>query len=653
MAIKTFSKLTLIVLKNELDTAVELLQGASAVQLLNLPELTQDSELPAKPRQVQSTNQLTDLLTRLEHCIDLLNTYSKQEKGLNALFTTRIALTHDELKETLDEFHNEDVLENVLGTEDKVRQLRSERDALLKRCVLLRPWSSIPLSTRELLESEQVQFKAGVIQKRFHGQVFDDSLPCLSEVFLTSTDSQEEYLLFACHVSAQQAFEQWWNNLEIEPVKLPETEKSPQEEIDSLSGQASSLDNEIAGLEEEIQRYATHRFRLMVVRDHVASQVSRRGVESSLLDTEKTTILQGWVLNARAREIKSILDEKLTACDWRLEEPTPEEAPPSVLETSPLAEPFQMVTGLDGLPDYREVDPTPFVAPTFALFFGICLSDVGYGLLLAAIMAFILFKFPVRGNTRESIRVLLWGGIATVLFGPLAGGYFGIPYDRLPEFLQKMVLFPASDPMRFLIFSLILGFVHIHAGLVLGIVKRARSGQLREGLFEKVPWLILLPSLVIVLFGDKVNIPQGLNRVAIFTSILSALAVVLITPVGTRHPGLRLGKGLYNLYGITSFLGDVLSYSRLMAFGLVTGGIAGVINQLAGMLAGLIPVLGLLLALVFLVAGHLFNLAVNTLGAFVHTARLHYIEFFNKFYEGSGKTFQPLRRENRYSIVRE
>ena len=118
MAIKTFSKLTLIVLKNELDTAVELLQGASAVQLLNLPELTQDSELPAKPRQVQSTNQLTDLLTRLEHCIDLLNTYSKPEKGLNALFSTRIALTHDELKGTLDEFHNEDVLENVLGTED-------------------------------------------------------------------------------------------------------------------------------------------------------------------------------------------------------------------------------------------------------------------------------------------------------------------------------------------------------------------------------------------------------------------------------------------------------------------------------------------------------------------------------------------------------
>jgi len=297
------------------------------------------------------------------------------------------------------------------------------------------------------------------------------------------------------------------------------------------------------------------------------------------------------------------------------------------------------------------------------------LSDAGYGILMVIVCAVAVKKFPnMDGGLRKMLRMFFYCGISTIFWGVMFGGYFG---DVIPvvasTFFHKEVVVPAlwfaplDDPMKLLMFSFLFGIIHLFVGLGAKGYMLARDHDWM-GFFSGVAcWYALLIGLILLLLpsdmfasmaGVTIVLPAWTGMLAKWMSIVSAVCIVLFSETGTKNIAARLALGAYDLYGVSGWLSDVLSYSRLLALGLATGVIGTVINTMGSMLGG--SVIGFILFWVIFVVGHLLNMAINLLGAYVHTNRLQFVEFFGKFYEGGGRPFRPFSAaSNKYFKFKE
>jgi V/A-type H+-transporting ATPase subunit I len=306
-----------------------------------------------------------------------------------------------------------------------------------------------------------------------------------------------------------------------------------------------------------------------------------------------------------------------------------------------------------GAPNSQESDPMPVLAPFYMILFGMMLSDVGYGSMLVIMTAYMLFKKKVEGTLRQLSSMLFISGIASVVWGFVFGGFFG---DLVTVVSQGKANFPMlwfnpmDSPTQLLLFSMVFGVIHLFFGMALKIRNEKLKGNLMGGLGETVPWYLIIPGLGLLLGkGSLTSEPQTallLSDIGKGLVIAGVAFALIFAGHGIRNPFKRLMKGLGALYGITSWLSDILSYSRILALVLATSVIAAVVNML-GMLFGP-TVFGYVAFTLIGVFGHTLNLGLSALSAFVHTSRLQYVELFGKFFEGGGSFWNPLRRRTEY-----
>jgi len=332
---------------------------------------------------------------------------------------------------------------------------------------------------------------------------------------------------------------------------------------------------------------------------------------------------------------------------------------PIDLRNNGVVTPFEFVTTLYGRPSYWEFDPTPLLAPFFILFFALCLSDGGYGMVLA-IVSFILMKKMQPGGGRKLMQLLFMGGLATAAVGALTGGWFGIEDGNLPWWIHSIRIKlgtgerfnPLFHPMQMLDFVFLLGIAQIFTGLAIRMIADFRDKRWLDGILDQLVWIVFLAFLAPLganfILGKE--LPAEFMSVARKGAMIMGLVVVATGARKNRNPVMKVLGGVLKLYDVVGYFGDVLSYARLLALGLATGAIAVAINGVAGMTGG-IPVVGMVAAVIVLIGGHLFNLTVNCLGGFVHSARLQYLEYFSKFFQGGGHEFSPFRTQRRYSVV--
>ena len=376
--------------------------------------------------------------------------------------------------------------------------------------------------------------------------------------------------------------------------------------------------------------------------------------------SSKAVLLHAWIRESDVSGLRAAL-EKLGEVELTEIEPLEGETPPVHLSENATADPYLMLTDMYGRPQGADPDPTPHMAPFYAMFFGICIGDAGYGLALAAGAAAGWYFTEKRQGNSRLFRLLFQGGLASIFWGIILGGWFGMAYDRLPGLLQAAAeplnrLVPSGETFslsnQFLYLTLVFGVIQLAWGVVVNLKKRLRQGEGFAAFVDQTGWMLSLLGLFPWLFDHYLfNIYDNTGIVdSILIGMLGAGAL-LIFIMGGREAGNiggKVGLGAYACYGIVNLLGDVLSYSRLFALALSSAIIASVINDIAGMLRGSVPVVGILLAVLVLAAGHLFNLAMAVLSGFIHTARLQFVEFFGKFYDGTGMPFTPLRYEPKY-----
>ncbi|WP_456482019.1 V-type ATP synthase subunit I [Methanopyrus sp.] len=419
---------------------------------------------------------------------------------------------------------------------------------------------------------------------------------------------------------------------------LEDCEGSVHSVREELAEEIEEVKDELERTKEELAEFYEERG--MEIRAWVELLENERelfDVVPKLAMTDRTYLIYGWVPEEEVDRFKEVVEEATGGlCEVVVREPSDLESMPVRLRNPRFIQPFETLVEMFSLPKPTEVDPTPIVAIFFPIYFGFILTDAAYGAILTALAAAIRMG---AGRVDESIRkfseILLYAGIVTIILGVLTGGYFGNLLGIKPLWVD-----PMKDPITILIVALAFGALHVGIGLVLGMyVSLRKQRDVRSFLLDYLCWFLILLGGLLLAVAYKmggIHTPLGYAGIAI-----AGLGFVLVL----------VGHKLLGVLDTIGFMGDILSYSRLLAGCLSTAGIALVVNLLAKMVKGLGAV-GYAIAGVILVGGHLFNMAMNGLGAFVHSLRLHYVEFFSKFYEGGGKPFEPLELKGQHVEVR-
>ena len=379
---------------------------------------------------------------------------------------------------------------------------------------------------------------------------------------------------------------------------------------------------------------------------------------NSLNFTENTFILTGYIPEKYTGLLKKELESKYTVF-IEFTEPSEDEDVPVLLENSRFSAPVESITKMYAMPDKKDVDPTPVMSFFYYLFFGMMLSDAGYGLVMLIGTTIALKRFKLEDTMKKTLTMFRNCGISTIIWGALFGSWFGdiiqvVARDYFGKNITSVALWfqPLDDPIKLLLYSFALGILHLFLGLAVSFKMSWDDGRKADAILDTVPIYLTITGVAPLAASILIGVPAILKTIGTYLLIAGAVLLVLTSGRSSKSIFGKFFGGLYALYNTaTGYLSDILSYSRLLALGLATGSIASVINLIGTMPQNMV-VKTVLLTVVFLV-GHTANLALNLLGAYVHTDRLQFVELFSKFYTGGGREFSPLTVNTKYIKFKE
>ena len=401
--------------------------------------------------------------------------------------------------------------------------------------------------------------------------------------------------------------------------------------------------------------------------DYLTMRQEKYEVIGRLMQSRRTFVLTGYIPQRDAGKLAQELEQRFGAA-VELENPSEDEDVPVLLKNNKFTEPVEGVLESFSLPGKGEVDPTSVMAVFYYFLFGMMLSDAAYGLLMVIGCGLVLLKFKnMEDGLRKTLRMFFFCGISTTVWGFLFGSFFGDALAVVSRTffgnevaLQPLWFEPLKEPMRMLMFALLVGVIHLFTGLAMQLYQLCRQKKYKDALYDVIFWYMLVGGAVVFMLSNQMFVdiaqlsfilPAQVGNVAAIVAGIGAVGIIFTSGRESRNPIKRLLKGLYGLYNVTGYLSDVLSYSRLLALGLATSVIATVINQMGSMGGG--GVGGAIMFILVFLVGHTINLGINLLGAYVHTNRLQFVEFFGKFYEGGGRKFAPFGVHTKYYKIRE
>lgn len=545
--------------------------------------------------------------------------------------------------------------EEIEALQREISGTRAKIDKNLGMLELLEPWLAFPADMQSYRNAKSVRYFTGMLAAADYARLAELGEAVEYQAF---GDGANMPVLVACRPDDAKAVASFLKNLSWTDVAFPKLSGTPAEARSALLAENESLEKQLAALEAQLAEKGSYGELLGGAYDAAVIERDRALAAAELSRTAATFELHGWVPENRLSDVERAVAGVTDAYCLFTRDPNDDETPPSVVKNNRFVTPFEVVTDLYSRPDPRGMDPTPFMAIPYIVLFGLMLSDSGYGLLLAIGCAlFIRLRRPT-GMMGGLARVLLWGGLSTIIWGVLVGTVFGLDFDVLlgTDDLFPIILDPMTDPIGMLILCFGLGVVHILFGYGLRVKESFAQGDWQGAVFDTLSWMFIIVGLIAGVGGPMVGL-GFLQYPGLILAGIGALLILLFKGRGKRNPIKRTISGLGELYNISGVLSDILSYARLFALGIATGVIASVFNDICSMLMGspniILKILGVAVACALLVGLHLFNLAINTLGAFVHCARLQYVEFYGKFYEAGGRTFRPLGYKTKHVQITE
>lgn len=613
----------------------------------------------------QSVAQLDRALSVANTALELVNRYVPEKKKLTELFSARRELPLSQYMEMAD--NADDYLRvcyEISDTEKQIADLHATAIRLGTQADMLNAWLDldIPAETEETAQTAVLigAFQANKSRAEILG-ILASAKPEIEtvEAEIVSATERQTCAVVLCMKEQENAVHDalraaGFVRLSDVPAGLPRERKAK-----LLAAKAES-EKQIELLKTKMQSYADKRSEIRFVADYYAAKKEKYEALQYVAAGRRILFISGFIPEVSAEETVREIESRFTAAVSVGEPDAPEEEIPVLLKNNAFVSPVEGITEMYSHPSNHDIDPNAIMSFFYYFFFGMMLSDAGYGILIVIATAIALWKFKLEESMRKTVRMYFFCGISTTVWGLLYGSFFG---DFIPtlftQFLGKpaprmyLWLDPMASMMELLVWCFAFGLIHLFTGVAIKAYLLIKEKKYFDAFCETVPVYVTVLGVAPTAAGIIIDtVPAPLKTYGLYAAAVGVVLIVLTAGRSSESFFGKLGGGLYGLYNvITGYLGDVLSYSRLLALGLATGVIGQVIN-----LMGTIPqnmVLKTILFIVVSLIGHTANLAINLIGAYVHTDRLQYVEFFSRFYDGGGKNFAPLKMHTKFYTFKE
>lgn len=604
-------------------------------------------------------------ISKINQAISFMSRYQKSESLIESFFPSKIFIDKNTLHDIQDNFSIDTFTNDIIKIGEEESRLQRERAQLDTLLHEIRPYLFIDDKIKNTIDTKTTSVKKGIMSKEDFG-TFEERLKNLLPVSYRYNDDhpKDVFLYLVYHNNIKNEMEEALNGITfIEHNFSRQLIDIPQKEYENILIKISEIDKRLQKLDENAERLSKDMDKLKVFYDLFNRDMDIYLIQDNIKGSRSSIFIEGWI---REKDIdafnKSVSKYKEIYIQYEDPCPDSEEDIPVSLSIPGVFKPFQMVVRLYAVPRFFEIDPTMILAPFFALFFALCLTDAGYGLLLV-LLSLLLYKTrKIEKGSELLFKLMIFSGILTIAAGILTGGFMGYSLQGIP-ILQDLILLdlnsdtvnngePAS--ITFLKIALLLGIVHVIFGIAIRGYMKIREGKLFSPIIDELNqiFLIIFGSIYVGTFLSFIELEEGAQILTVSGYGMLITSVIFILFIGRelKKPLPIVGKGLFEYYSFFSgTFGDVLSYARLMALGMATGVTAKSVGMISEMVFD-IKIIGPVMAILIFVAGHLFMMIINALGSFIHTARLQYLEFFTKFYEGGGREFKAFKHNKKFII---
>lgn len=419
------------------------------------------------------------------------------------------------------------------------------------------------------------------------------------------------------------------------------------DKIERLENSKKELDKENETLFHKTLSFEKYLLELKTLYDFMSADIERFNAEMDFARTGSAYVLEGWIPERDAEAIASEIKSRTLNVVVYITPPDEDDIPPTLLDNPKVIKPFESITDMYSTPNYREKDPNGVMAIFFFIIFGMMMADAGYGLILALACTFIVRFTKMEKGVKGLAAVFGICGISALLWGALFGSYFGLG-EADAKIFGPLWFNPLDDPITMLVVCIVLGVIHLLAGYTFQAIYLIKQKKVWDAIFDVGLLYVLFVGVAMLALPMAIKgLPKVVGDIGLYT-LLGSLVAIFLT--AGRHKKGILGKftgGFGGLYGLVNLFSDVLSYARIFGIALAGGAIASAFNAILGVVVG-IPYVGYPVAIVLGIALHVFNLLISLLGAYVHNARLQFLEFYGKFYTGEGRQFTPMGEKTKY-----
>ena len=638
MAIAKMSRMKLVGLKSEQEKILSALHKTCAIQIIsNESDITSQVE----------TNGFAEKFDKLSFACDFLfsnvNRISKENKDVAPLKEEVYGVTYDQFVNALSlEATLEPTIKTVYEVYESINDLKVERAKLESEKSVYKPFIGLKQKFSAFLDTAKTRVFLGTLKPSSANAFLELDLPC--KAYIECEDAQNAVLSVVCLQKDENLILQNLTAVGFSRTNLS-GDFTAQEKVDEIDRQIKIIDKKLLQCDQKISEARKDFKDMKILLDRYRFELELSRDKNGFEKTDSTFILDAYVPTEATDRVEEAVKGVSDMVFTQFTEIPKDEFAPTLMKNKKLTKQFEFVTNLYSPPKYGTIDQNFVMMIFFSIFMGFIMADIGYGLVM--IVGGILMAKKIGRDTGVArlSNIIAFGGVFTVLFGVLFDSFFGYGLLRglgvldspiMPDAINHKLNVAGISVPTLLLLSLGMGVVQIMASLLLKAAQNFKDGHILDGIFDGVSWAVFLGGLILLVV-DMAGLTTGLTMPAVIIIAVSVLVGALTAGRHAKGFG-KVTKSFSAVYGLINYMSDILSYARLYGLMLSGAQIAGIVTNMAlPMMHGAMSIAAVLI----LIIGHVFNLAMGLLGAYIHDSRLQYIEFYGRFYEGEGELFCP------------
>ena len=634
MAIVKMNKFNLLSFEEKRSSLLNILQNFNYVHFNDL-EISEGESYLKEVKNETKLNALDESLEKLHYSIETVNKFAGEEK------TDLKRLDLDRVYKAGGNFDFDLIYDKLIKLVKEREGLVDKKQIVSQKIEDLKPWKDIDTNLNSLYDSKRLYIETGSISSQFYDALkktlvekhLDESM-----VHRYSEADKLSYIVAISSLDEEEEFKEILREFGFVRIRV-RAEGSVLDGLKNFESERKTVGADIDKLEAEIADFSKYLEDFYLYESYLENERKKEASAEFFLKTKSMDVIEGYLPATMTERFKKDLEEVLgDKYILDIKEASKDDPKvPIILENNKIVEPYESVVETYALPRYDEFDPSLLVAIFYSIFTGFMIGDLGYGLLgvIATIVALKVKDFPK--STEKMVKLFLGISLSACFFGFIFGSVFGGIIDVPFGWVDTQ-----NDINTLITMSLIIGGIALFVALGMKAYMYIRDGKPMDAVYDVVFWYMAV--------GGPIYYVLSKNKIGLYLMGIGMVGIVLFAGRNAESIGGRIGSGVYDLYGITSWVGDFVSFLRLMALVLSGGFVAYAVNVIVKMLFGG-GIGGIIGGIIVFVVFQLFNMFLSYLSAYVHSLRLVYVEMFNKFYEGGGVKFREMLEDTKQIII--